>query len=619
MAYLDPIDRVGRCFRVVFTPPPALTVSQWADEFLYLSAEDSAEPGKFKTERAPYQRGMMDAVSDSAIKEVVYCTSSQIGKTLISKAILGYHIHQDPGPLLVMQPTVSVAETFSKDRLAPMVRDTPVLRDLIADPKSRTSGNTIDKKSFRGGHLTMIGATAPTELASRPIRIVFADEVDRYPASAGSEGDPLFLARQRSVTFHNRKFIMASTPTVAGESRIWQAFESSDQRYYWLPCPHCGDFHTLKWQQMIWTGSDPDTAMMACPHCGGMYGDAEKLRMLQQGEWRASSESRGIAGFHISALYSPWQTFSDVVSEWLAKKGHPQTLKTFLNLQLGECWEDRSGETIQADTLITRKEMWDNVPEDVALLTCGVDVQDNRLEASLLGWTASEQARVISHMMIWGDPGQPQVWEDLDKVLMATYETSDGRSLRIRSTCIDSGGHHTSRAYEFCRPRAGRKVVPVKGRSGNHNIWPTRATKTDLSKGVNLFLVGVDAAKDAIRSALAVKNPENPRYVAFSADLPDEYFQQLTSEYRHTTTNKSGRAVRVWKKPAGVRNEALDCFVYGLAALEMLKQGNLNLRIAARRAHVPEPVTEEAPKASMPPPQARPRPQQTRRSSSAIR
>lgn len=241
MAYLDVLTRVSNAHLSVFKPPPLLTVAQWADEYLYLSPEDSAEAGKYRVDRAPYQREMLEAVSDPDIKEVVYCTSSQIGKTLMAKCILGYHIHQDPGPIIVMQPTVKIAETFSKDRLAPMIRDTPALRGLIADPKSRTSGNTIDHKQFPGGHLTMIGANAPSDLASRPIRIVFADEVDRYPASAGTEGDPLFLARQRSVNFWNRKFIMASTPTVEGSSRIWREFERSDQRHYHLPCPHCGE------------------------------------------------------------------------------------------------------------------------------------------------------------------------------------------------------------------------------------------------------------------------------------------------------------------------------------------------------------------------------------------
>lgn len=230
MAFLDIISRVENAARLVAKPPPLLTVSQWADEHLYLSPEESSEAGKYRVDRAPYQREMLDAVSDPNIREVVYCTSSQVGKTLLGKSILGYHIHQDPGPILVIQPNKEMAETFSKDRLATMIRDSPVLRGLIADPKSRSSGNTILHKNFAGGQVTLIGANSPSGMASRPIRIVFADEVDRYPVSAGTEGDPIFLARQRSVTYWNRKFVMASTPTNKDQSRIWWAFEKSDKR-----------------------------------------------------------------------------------------------------------------------------------------------------------------------------------------------------------------------------------------------------------------------------------------------------------------------------------------------------------------------------------------------------
>ena len=599
MAFLDVLHKVANASARIATPPPLLTVADWANEYLFLSPEDSAEAGKYRTDRAPYQREMLEVVSDPNIKEVVYCTSSQIGKTLLSKCIIGYHIHQDPGPIIVMQPTVKIAETFSKDRLSPMVRDTPVLKSLIADPKSRSSGNTIDHKTFPGGHITMIGANAPSDLASRPIRIVFADEVDRYPTSAGSEGDPLFLARQRSVNFWNRKFIMASTPTNEGASRIWREFERSDMRYYYLPCPHCGEFHTLKWQQIIWDEGDPSSARAACPACGAMYENADKLKMLGQGEWRAHRENPRVAGFHISALYSPWQTFSDVVQEFLDKKGHSETLKTFVNLQLGECWEDRSGEKVDHAALMARKESWDAnaVPDDIALITAGVDVQDDRLEVTVIGWTGAEQARVIDHLQLWGAPGEPQLWTELDTLLLSQYHTQDGRILRIRATCIDSGGHHTQRAYEFCRSRASRKVMPIKGRSGNHPIWPTRVSKTKLSQGVNLYLVGVDTAKDQIRSALAVSNSERPRYVAFSSALADSYFVQLTSEKRVTSYNKAGVATRTWKKGQGVRNEALDCFVYAMAALESLKGAGIRLRVVAQSVRPAEaPIADAMPR-----------------------
>jgi phage terminase large subunit GpA-like protein len=613
MAYLDVLTRVSNAHLSVFKPPPLLTVAQWADEYLFLSPEDSAEAGKYRVDRAPYQREMLEAVSDTNIKEVVYCTSSQIGKTLMAKCILGYHIHQDPGPIIVMQPTVKIAETFSKDRLAPMIRDTPVLRGLIADPKSRTSGNTIDHKSFAGGHLTMIGANAPSDLASRPIRIVFADEVDRYPVSAGTEGDPLFLARQRSVNFWNRKFIMASTPTVEGASRIWREFERSDQRYYHLPCPHCGELHTLKWAQILWDEGDASSARAVCPCCGGIYENADKLKMLADGQWIAKSSNPRVAGFHISALYSPWQTFADVVQEFLDKKENPTTLQTFVNLQLGECWEDRSGEKIDQAGLMARREAWDAVPEDVVLLTAGVDVQGDRLEASIIGWTAKEQARVLHHIRLYGNPAEPKVWQQLDDIMLEPLMTESGALMSIRACCVDSGGHHTQEVYRFCGDRAGRRVLAIKGQSGPKPIWPTKLSNKKLRHGAMLHVIGVDTAKDTIHASLSVLIPDSPKYIAFSASLPEDYFPQLVAERRVTKYNKNGTAVRAWVKKSSDRNEALDCFVYALAALKALESTRPQLLRRSRPWTAPRPVT---PAAETPPPSSVRKP--VARTSSAI-
>lgn len=578
MAYLDVIGRLENAYQRVYKPPPQLTVAQWAEEYLYLSPEDSAEAGKYYPDRAPYQRGMLEAVSDPDIREVVYCTSSQVGKTLMAKAILGFYIHQDPCPIVVIQPTVEFAETFSKDRLSTMIRDTPVLKSLIADPKSKTSGNTIRHKLFPGGHVTMIGANAPTDLAGRPIRVIFADEVDRYPVSAGTEGDPLFLARQRSVNYWNRKFVVASTPTNEGLSRIWAAFEKSDQRHYYLPCPHCGEFHILKWQQIIWDKDDPSTAKAACPVCGGLYENADKLRMLAHGEWRPHAKSAKVAGFHISALYSPWQSFADIVQEFLDKKDHPETLKTFVNLQLGECWEDRSGEAIDANALMARRENWDLLPADIVVITAGVDTQGDRLECTLVGWTLTEQARVIHHARLLGSPDEPEVWKALDELLLTQRETEDGRFLSPRATCIDSGGHHTKQVYEFAGARVGRRVFAIKGKAGKHKIWPDNLSKKQLRNGARLHWIGVDTAKDTLYSSLSVIKPDLPHYISFSTTIADDYFAQLTVERRVTSYNKAGHQMRSWILPKNARNEALDCWVYALAGLEFLKtqtQGRL--------------------------------------------
>jgi len=216
-------------------PPPNLKVSDWADRYRYLSAEGSAEPGKWDTSRAPYQKDILDAIREPGIKKVVVMSSAQVGKTEILLNIIGYHIHQDPAPILLLQPTMQMAEAFSKDRLAPIIRNTPALKGKVSDPRSRDSGNTLSHKTFPGGHITLAGANSPANLASRPIRIILADEVDKYPASAGSEGDPVSLAIKRSTTFHNRKAVLVSTPTMKGASRIERAYNESDKKKSMFP------------------------------------------------------------------------------------------------------------------------------------------------------------------------------------------------------------------------------------------------------------------------------------------------------------------------------------------------------------------------------------------------
>ncbi|MBK8191652.1 MAG: phage terminase large subunit family protein [Vampirovibrionales bacterium] len=278
------LNRTSKSALKAIKPPPKLTVSEWANQYLQLSAEDSAEPGQFSTDRAPYQKGIMDAVSERGIHTVVVKSSAQIGKTAILKAIIGFHVDQDPAPILMLQPTEHMAEAFSKDRLAPMIRDTPALKDKIADPRSRDSGNSILHKRFAGGHLTLAGSNSPAGLASRPIRIVLCDEVDRYPASAGSEGDPVNLAIKRTATFWNRRIVLTSTPTIKGASRIDMAYENSDQRHFYVPCPHCGTFHIFKWENCRWPPGEPDRAIMVCPECAVEIEESHKPRICWQWE-----------------------------------------------------------------------------------------------------------------------------------------------------------------------------------------------------------------------------------------------------------------------------------------------------------------------------------------------
>lgn len=533
-----------------------------------LSAEDSSEPGKYSTSRAPYQRGILDAISDPLVQEVVVMSSAQVGKTLIAKAVIGYFIHQDPAPILVVLPTIELAETFSKDRLAPMVRDTPALRGKIADPRSRDSGNTILHKRFPGGHLTMVGANAPAGLASRPIRVVLCDEVDRYPASAGTEGDPVSLAKARTKTFHNRKVVLTSTPGDEATSRIAPAFEASDQRHYLVPCVACGHMQRMRWQHVRWDDGDANTARYECEQCEARWADGDRIAALQLGTWVATYPQRPVVGFHLSELYSPFRMMAEMVAEFLAAKVSPETLKTWTNTCLGETWKDAGGDRRQPDLLARRREPYDcsdsqDVPLGVVWVSAGVDTQDDRLECEMVGWGIGEESWGLDHVVIEGNPDAPEVWARLADQLDRMFVREDGARLPVSIMLIDSGGHHTNKVYDFCRSH--RRARPCVGRSGQ------RAEVTRPSKGKDgktmPWIIGVDQFKaQLLQSRLLVESP-GPRYCHFPDTYSDGWFEQLCAEVA-VTKYKHGVPYVVWD--AGRRrNEALDCRVLAMAGIRM--------------------------------------------------
>lgn len=568
-------------------------MSQWADQFRRLSPEASSEPGRWVTDRAPYQRGMMNAVNEPGVSEVVYMTSSQIGKTEIINNIIGYFAHQDASPMLLIQPTLDMAETWSKDRLAPMIRDTDVLTELFGDPRSRDSNNTLLHKKFPGGHITMAGANSPSSLASRPIRIVLLDEEDRYPHSAGTEGDPGSLAQKRTTTFWNRLLVTASTPTIEDESKIESRYQQSDQRKFYVPCPECDAFQVLGWPQIKFKKGKPETTYYECEHCKANLKESDKMWMLSHGEWRAEAAFNGIAGFHISELYSPWVKWSEMVAGFLKAKRLPETLKVWVNTSLGETWKDKT-EGVDPSGLLGRKENWGRVaPEGVIVITAGVDVQDDRLEAEVIGWGVGQESWSLQYHVLHGDPAQSKVWEDLDNVLTQTVKTSDGRILPVSSACVDSGGHQTQRVYEYCKNREYNRIYAIKGASQIGKPLVSKFSKANKLR-VKLFTIGTDTAKQMIYSRLKIHQP-GAGYCHFPADYPEEYFKQLTAE-RIQTRFVNGHPTRIWVMPKGRRNEALDCRVYGMAALHIL---NPNLdRLARdqereRLRHRAEPTPKE--------------------------
>lgn len=514
----------------------------------------------------------MDAISDPSIHTVVIMSSAQVGKTEILNNVVGFYVDQDPAPMLLLQPTLEMGQAWSKDRLAPMLRDCPALIDKVKDPASRNSGNTLLHKTFPGGHITIAGANSPASLASRPVRVLLADEVDRYPASAGTEGDPVSLASKRTATFWNRKRVMTSTPTVKDASRIEKAFKESDQRRFWVPCPHCDVHQVLRWPQVQWPEGHPSSALYACIECGVLWSDAERWAAVRHGEWRAGANFAGIAGFHLSELYSPWRRLGETAEDFLAAKADKEQLKAWVNTALGETWEDK-GETVDGEAIKELMEPYgpDDVPDAVQFCTAGVDTQDDRLEVEVVGWGEDEESWGIQYSVIYGDPAQDHVWEELDEILTGSFTTDQGRVIRIKCAAIDSGGHHAEAVFRFTKKRFRRKVYAIKGQGGQGRpIWPLRASKSKTAHTV--FMVGVDTAKDAIYSRFGIEDA-GPGFCHLPSDpdagYDDQWFSGVTAEQK-MTRYKEGRAYYVWQLPKGKRNEPLDCRVYATAAMKAI-------------------------------------------------
>lgn len=508
---------------------------------------------------------------------------AQLGKTEAILNIIGYHIHHDPSPILVLQPTLDMAQAFSKDRVASgLIRSTPSLRDKVKDPRSRDSGNTTLHKVFPGGALTMVGANSASGLASRPIRLVLCDEVDRYPTSAGTEGDPIQLARKRSATFWNRKIVMVSTPTNKGASRIEEAFEKSDQRKYFVPCKHCKEYQVMRWTNVRWDDGDPDTAAYMCDHCSSLWSDSDRRWSIRNGEWRATAPFNGVAGFSINGLCSPWTPLADGVRDFMSVKKNPEQLRVWTNTYLGETWED-AGEQIDDYDLAERREVLEHIPDEVMFLTCGTDVQDNRLECSIIGWGRDDESWVIEHVTLWGDPSTPHLWANLDSVIFKTYESVSGRQMGIRATCVDSGGHFTNAVYQYCKKHAGRRVFAIKGVGGEGKPAAGRPSKANVAK-CPLFPVGVDTIKSLLFARMRISD-QGAGYIHFSDRLDEEYFRQLTAEKVVTRFHK-GFKKRVFEK-IRARNEALDCMVYSYAAYAIL---GVNVNAMADKIASEEPI-----------------------------
>jgi phage terminase large subunit GpA-like protein len=540
---------------------------------------------------------MMDAVNDPDVDQVVIMSSAQVGKTEILLNTIGYHIDYDPCPILVVQPDLTMAETFSKDRVAPMLRDTPAIRGKVADPKSRDSNNRILHKSFPGGRLTIVGANTPSGLAGRPIRTVLFDEVDRMPASAGTEGDPIGLSIKRTTTFWNRKIIMVSTPTVKGRSRIETAWDETDKRRFNIACPHCGHEHALAWGNVIYQDHNPATARMRCPSCSGDFSNAAKNAAVRKGRWIATAPFKGKAGFHLNELYSPWKSIAEVVADFLEAKGNPQRLQVWVNTSLGETWEEAAEQVTEHELMERLEKYAAPVPARGLFMTIGADVQPDRIEAEVVAWGGGEESWSIDYRVIHGDPDIPEgqrgsPWDAFTDFVRKSWKHEAGVPMSASYTFIDSGGANTQAVYDYVKRHKGDRIFAIKGRGGEGVPIvgpPNRKQTGKLKRKVDLYIVGTDNAKTVVMKRLGITSP-GPGYCHFPAGRDVEWFRQLTAE-KVVTKFVKGFPKREWKKDDGRRNEALDCRVYAFAALVMASPqfDKLAFKLRKRREAMPEP------------------------------
>lgn len=580
MSEVDPRLMAALCEGI--RPDERLTVSQWADKYRYLSPEASAEPGLWRTSRVPYMREIMDKLSSNdPTEEVVLMKGAQVAATECGFNWVAYTIDISPGPMLMVQPTDEMCRRNSKIRFDPMVASTYRLRDKIKPKRSRDSGNTLLQKEFQGGVIVMTGANSAVGLRSMPVKYLFLDEIDGYPEDLDKEGNPIQLAMARTRTFARKKIYKCSTPTVEGSSAIAREFEDTDQRYYHVPCPHCGVYQRLIWAQIKWELENPETAYYECTECGGRIEEYHKTKMLESGQWEPSDPEKSrtkVAGYHLSSLYSPlgWYSWSQAVTDFLKAKANPNDLKVFVNTVLGETWKEK-GEAPPWEGLYDRREKYAfNSPgKDVAFITAGVDVQADRIELEIVGWCKDKISYSLDYRILTGDTSNVTVWNKLAEVVDEQWMREDGISLPLKMMAVDTG-YNTTMVYEFCRRFDTTRVIAVKGQDKQPTIVTTPKFVDVSPKGkkigkMRLYHIGVSLLKSELYGWLRQRIGEDgsvpPGYCHFP-EYGYEFFKGITAEQLEFKIEKGYRRYQWVKKYP--RNEPLDARNYARAAATVL-------------------------------------------------
>jgi phage terminase large subunit GpA-like protein len=583
------LDEIENKARDAAVPPPDLDPATWLDEHRVIPrGYPSAFPGPWRTARTPYLREPLEAFKDKETETVVLMFSSQIAKTECLLGTLLYAYGADPGPGMFVFPRIEDADKYSTQRLAPTLQ---ACRGIEVGESAKATDDSKRSKVVNGYPFKLGGANSAAGLASDPVQYLWGDEVDRWPAELPNEGDPMKLATQRTEAFARRKHMFASTPTTKGASRIERMYEESDMCRLWVPCPRCGERFVVYWRHVRWETHDgdhlPETAYLEHAErdgkgeltsgCGGRIEDHERGAMYAAGEWRPDHPERGkkIRGFHAWAVACSWMPLERLVRQFIAAK-RGGALREFINLKLGETWEESSVK-VESSALLTRREEYaTDVPAGVQIITAGVDTQDDRLEYLVVGWGEGEESWVIERDVIPGDPDSPETWLSLDSVVQRDWKHERGGSMRVQATLVDCLGHRTGAVYKALRTRAAWRMFASVGKkdgAAGMIVSPPKAVET-VHGTVMRCVVGADEVKGLIYARLALEEADGqPRtsgagVTHFPMTVGDAFFTELTAEHLVTKTKRGAFPEKMWEaRPGFKRNESLDCFGMALAAL----------------------------------------------------
>lgn len=556
------IDEIRASALRALIPPPRLRLSEWIEREICLPDGVSAQPGPVRL--WPFQREIADAIGDPLIERVTLVKPVRVGfTTLISSAVASF-VANDPAPILCLLPAESDCRDYVVSDIEPIFSASPAVASALAGDQDEAGRNTLLSRRFPGGSLKVVAAKAPRNLRRHNVRILMMDEVDGMAPTA--EGSPILLAERRTLSFPDRKIVLGSTPVHEETSHVLRAYAQSDMRIFEVPCPCCGALSELQWGHIVWPEGQPEAARWRCPNCGEEIEERHKPAMVEAGRWRATApEVQGHAGFRLNALISLHANaaWGKLAAEFVAAKNDPTTLQTFVNTILGQGWRSE-GDELDESALAARAEAigMAPVPIEALALTAGIDVQRDRLEITLIGWTEGGAMLILAHHVIWGAFDAPETWDDLAEMLARRWPHALGGTIGIDAAAIDSGdGLSMPQVLAFCTPRLRRKIVPIKGAPGFTRPPIERASRT---RGKGLWIVGVDPLKSTLFARLAQSGA-----VRFSADLPPVWFEQLASE-RAEVRYSRGQPTRQFVRIPGRRAEALDCTVYAMAARSLV-------------------------------------------------